>query len=328
LQRGNIERRGKCWLLKYYEPVLIDGKIVKRQRAKKLATFSEKYYTKESVQPLADLILAPINARTAPPESGQTVEAFLEHVYLPFVRENKKPTTIKSYAEMFRLVRPFLGDLQMRAVRTSDIDRLMKAVADDKQRAHTTHRNLKSFLSGGFRYAKRNDVIRENPVRDSVVPRGKPRGEAKAYTLPEIQKLLTVIPEPARTAVLVAAMTGLRVSEIKGLRWSDIVGDELHVNRSVWSGHVTDTKTLSSRAPVPLLPIVKAALAAHRNRTTGDGYIFHGNTGKPLRLENVLRRDIKPVLVKEGIPWHGWHAFRRGVGTNLHMLAQVPQFEK
>jgi len=320
MQRGSIEKRGNCWLLKYYEPVVIDGEIVKRQKAKKLATVSEQYYTKESVQPLADLILAPINARTAAPESGQTVVAFLEHVYLEHVKETKKPTTIKSYQEMFRLVKPFLGDLQLRAVRTSDIDRLMKAVAHEKQRAHTTHRNLKSFLSGGFRYAKRTDAIRENPVRDSVVPRGKPRGETKTYTLEEIQQLLTVIPEPARTAVLVAAMTGLRVSEIKGLRWSDIVNDELRINRSVAMGQVTDTKTLSSRAPVPLLPIVKKALEAHRKRTTGDGFIFHGNTGKPLRLENVLRRDIKPVLKEEGLPWYGWHAFRRGVGTNLHLL--------
>ena len=320
MQRGSIEKRGNCWLLKYYEPILIDGKVVKKQKAKKIATVSEQYYTKESVQPLADLILAPINAQTAAPESGVTVAAFLEHVYLAHVKESKKPTTNKSYQQMFVLVKPFLGDLQMRSVRTSDIDRLMKAVSDDKKRAHTTHRNLKSFLSGGFRYAKRNDVIRENPVRDSVVPRGLPRGNTKAYTLEEIQRLLTVIQEPARTAVLVSALTGLRVCEIKGLRWEDIVDDELHVNRSVWSGHVTDTKTLSSRAPVPLLPLVKQALREHRKRTTGDGFIFHGNTGNPLRLENVLRRSVKPALAKEGLEWYGWHAFRRGVATNLHSL--------
>src|SRR5882757_93278 len=100
MQRGSIERRGNCWLLKYYEPVMIDGQVVKRQKAKKLATFSEQYYTKESVQHLADEILAPINARSQP-ESGQTVAAFLEHVYLQHVKETKKPTTVKSYQQMF-----------------------------------------------------------------------------------------------------------------------------------------------------------------------------------------------------------------------------------
>jgi site-specific recombinase XerD len=37
-------------------------------------------------------------------------------------------------------------------------------------------------------------------------------------------------------------------------------------------------------------------------------------------LENVLRRDMKPALAKAGIEWHGWHALRRGLGTNLNTL--------
>ena len=321
MQKGTIRRVGNCWLLRYYEPVLIDGKIVKKAKAKKLATYDpELYRTEEDVRALADLILAPINARTAQAESTQTVVSFLEHVYLPHVNETKKPSTANSYKVMFRLVKPHLGNAQLRQVRTVDVDRILKAVASSKPRAHTTLRNAKTFLSGGFRYAKRVDAIRDNPVRDSVVPRGLPARKTPAYTLEEIQQALTVLPEPARTAVLVDGLTGLRVSEVKGLMWSDIVGDELHIQRSVWQGHVTETKTLTSRAPIPLLPFVKRALADHRKRTTGDGYIFHGNTGKPLRLENVVRRDIKPALKKAGLPWYGWHAFRRGVGTNLHAL--------
>lgn len=321
MQKGTIRRVGNCWLLRYYEPVLIDGKIVKKAKAKKLATYDpELYRTEDDVRPLADLILAPINARTAQAESTQTVASFLEHVYLPHIKETKKPSTSTSYEVMFRLVKPHLGNAQLRQVRTVDVDRILKAVAGSKPRAHTTLRNAKTFLSGGFRYAKRVDAIRDNPVRDSVVPRGLPKRNTPAYTLEQIQQGLTVLPEPARTAALVAGLTGLRVSEIKGLRWSDIVGDELHVERSVWSGHVTETKTLTSRAPIPLLPLVKRALAAHRKRTTGDSYIFHGRTGKPLRLENVVRRDIKPALKKAGLQWLGWHAFRRGVATNLHDL--------
>jgi hypothetical protein len=30
---------------------------------------------------------------------------------------------------------------------------------------------------------------------------------------------------------------------------------------------------------------------------------------------------IRPALEAEKIPWHGWHAFRRGLATNLHRLA-------
>src|SRR5207244_4087686 len=64
--------------------------------------------------------------------------------------------------------------------------------------------------------------------------------------------------------------------------------------------------------------------------------------GKPLNLDNLARRVILPALSRcatcrklegehkpEGhiferdnsLPgWHGWHAFRRGLATNLHAL--------
>src|SRR5262249_52851921 len=39
-----------------------------------------------------------------------------------------------------------------------------------------------------------------------------------------------------------------------------------------------------------------------------------------LNLDNVARRAITPALKKAGVAWHGWHAFRRGLATNLHAL--------
>jgi integrase len=320
MQKGTIKLVGNCWMLRYKEPVIRDGKVVQRCSAKKLATFSREYRTEESVRPLADLILAPINARTVQPSSTQTVRDFLEHVYLPRIQATLRPSTYKSYLLCFRTAKEFLNGHELREFRTSHVDKLMAAVAADKQRAHSSHRNLKSFLSGAFRFAKRTDLITENPVRDSVIPRGKPATDSYAYSLEEIEAMMKVLPEPGRTAVIVAGFIGLRISEVKGIRWEDVQGDELHVNRSVWSGIISDTKSLTSKAPVPLLPLVSKALAAHKKRFPSDGWVFAGGTGHPLRLENVLRRDMKPALAKAGIEWHGWHALRRGLGTNLNTL--------
>jgi integrase len=325
MQKGRIERRGNCWLLRYYEPILENGRVLKRARAKKLATYSKQYRYEEDVRPLADLILAPINARTAPVESRQDVATFLEHVYLPHVKESKRPATYSAYLSMWRMVKPHLNGLQLRAARTSDVDDLMKAATGDKKRAHTTHRNLRNFLSGSFRFAIRRNMAASNPVRDAEIPRGLPSAKKERYTLEEIQAMIAALPEPARTIVIVAGLTGLRLSEIKGLKWEDFRGDELDVQRSVWSGYVSDTKTLTSKAAVPVLPIVRTALDAHKKRTPDTDYIFAGSTGNPLRLENVLRRDMKPVLEEKQIPWRGWHAFRRGLGTNLNALGADPK---
>jgi len=136
--------------------------------------------------------------------------------------------------------------------------------------------------------------------------------------------MLGVLPEPARTAVLVAAFTGLRRSEIRGLRWEDLAGDELRISRSAWGTWVSDegeTKTDSSAAPVPVVPFLRKALERHRKtQHNKSGFIFEGRTGRPLVLANLLRRDIRPALDKAKVQWHGWHAFRRGVGSILYAL--------
>ena len=325
MQKGQIKLVGNCWLLRYYERVVENGRVVKRQKTTKLninpAAKSEKAQW-DAARAAADLILAPINAQTAKPESRQGLSEFLQHVYLPHVKETKRPSTHTAYQSMWVLAKDHINGLELRAARTSDIDDLLKAATGDRARAHTTHRNLRNFLSGAFRFAIRRNMVTSNPVRDAEIPRGLPARPKAAYSLKEIQAMIAVLPEPARTFVIVAALTGLRVSEIKGLRWEDFRGDELHVQRSVWSGHVSETKTLASKSPVPVLPLLRKALAAHRKRTPeGNGFIFAGpRNGKPLRIENLFKRDIKARLDKHSIVWKGWHAFRRGLGTNLNEL--------
>jgi integrase len=51
-----------------------------------------------------------------------------------------------------------------------------------------------------------------------------------------------------------------------------------------------------------------------RARATGPA-IFQAGNGKPLNLDNLARRVVAPIC-----EWHGWHAFRRGLATNLHAL--------
>jgi integrase len=198
-------------------------------------------------------------------------------------------------------------------------ERLLNDFAAEKRRAQTMLKNVKGFLSGAFRYAVRTGVIRFNPMRETMLPKGKPMESKQAYSLAEIQAMLTVLEEPARTAVLVAALTGLRLSEIRGLRWDDLTEDSLTVNRSVWRTHVGETKTPGSAATIPILPVLATALELHRGKSPGP-YIFAGGTGAPLVLANLTRRDIAPKLKEKDIAWSGWHGFRRGLASTLYEL--------
>ncbi len=84
--------------------------------------------------------------------------------------------------------------------------------------------------------------------------------------------MLSVLPEPSRTAVGTAAFTGLRAGEICGLTWDaydpadgnneDSLG-VVRVLRSVWRGRVGEPKNSRSKSTVPLIPQLQALLEQH-----------------------------------------------------------------
>jgi len=67
---------------------------------------------------------------------------------------------------------------------------------------------------------------------------------------------------------------------------------------------------------------VKLYLDQHRasSGNPSQGYIFRNLWGNTLNLDALVTEVIQPTLEAEKIPWYGWHAFRRGLATNLHRL--------
>lgn len=159
-----------------------------------------------------------------------------------------------------------------------------------------------------------------------------------------MQSIVSLLPEPAATAFAVAGYMGLRHGEIQGLLWENYRDGEIFVSRSIWNGRVNDPKTRKGRAPVPVIRPLAERLAMHRLRCGNpqSGPMFANGAGKPLALTSVVNRVILPALNRcercqkpeaahgqadheykrdEGIPvWHGWHAARRGLGSNLYRL--------
>ncbi|MGB9433843.1 MAG: hypothetical protein WBQ89_16490 [Candidatus Acidiferrum sp.] len=128
------------------------------------------------------------------------------------------------------------------------------------------------------------------------------QGVTHAYSLDEIKKILSVVPEPARTVVLTAAFTGLRQGELRGLLWKDFNGKELNVQRSIWNGVVNKPKTVCSASPIPVVLQLRDALEAHRQRmgtlAAADHPIFQSGIGTPMNLADVAKRIITPKIEK------------------------------
>jgi len=178
--------------------------------------------------------------------------------------------------------------------------------------------------------------------------KGRAKGETFAYSLEDMKSILGCLTEPSRVVMAVAAYTGLRRGEIVGLQWADYDGDVIHVRRNICFGErgemsVELPKTEASEASVPVIAPLRKILNAwkatavqkHGAETTKDCWIFQaGFTRKdnhpdtlldaagltPLSPQNVLRDVISPALEKVKVEWHGFHAFRRGLATNLRSL--------
>jgi integrase len=96
----------------------------------------------------------------------------------------------------------------------------------------------------------------------------------------------------------------------------------LNVTRSIWRNSVGDPRTAKSKAPVPVIPQLAQRLEAHCKRC-GDrrtGPIFANSVGHPLDLNACYQREMKDVLKRAEISWHGWHGFRRGLASNRNRL--------
>jgi integrase len=350
-QRGRVFHKGPSWFVQYRDEVLLpDGTLKRKQICKKLeVSYGGEYRTLRSVQPFVEKLLAPLNSGKLDVRSTMLVTEFVDKVYLPeYVEKKLRAASLKQYRDVWNNhLKPRMGKLTLRNFRTVDGEQMLAKIAAQAKLGRSSLRHCKAFLSGAFKQAKRLGILDGvNPIQDVSIPHAPESSETYAYSLPEIKSMLGVLPEPARTVVLCAAFTGLRKSELRGLAWADFDGATLTVRRSVWNSVINEPKTRRSQAPVPLMPDLAEALEAHKLRAGKLAQpnlpIFQAGNGKPLNLDNLSRRIIALALSRCAIcrkpeeehkpeahlfkrdtslpSWHGWHAFRRGLATNLHAL--------
>jgi integrase len=352
-QEGYIWRINRSWYGRWWEDVLRDGQVVRRQRSRKLAEYGERYRTVRDVRPLLNEILLPVNERRTRPESTLLVSQFVESCYLPFVEENFKPSTVAGYNYIWeKYISPRLNGIVVRDFRTVDAANLLAEVHRSHKVGRTMLKHVKSFLSGVFTYAKNQGVLDGvNPVRDAAIPRKAATSkDTHAATLEEVLAIMDVLgktgEQKARAAVALMFFAGLRPGEARGVCWEDFDGKRFLVCRSVWNTYTTSTKTEGSAKPVPVIEPLRTILFDLRKAdgNPASGPILRGPAGKPLDLHNLANRVLRPILqtcavcqrpkrkhgksdhsfrLDESRPrWHGWYALRRGVATAVVALSK------
>jgi integrase len=347
-QNGTIVRIGESWFVRYWEHRKIADRIERKRISRSLGPVTSRgKHPPADIKKEAERYMATINSGTIPAERIVTVGDFVSRVYLPWIEQHKRPSTAKGYRDIWEdHLKTHAEGVWLKDARTFHVQGWLNSIANEAQLSRNTLRHIKSVISAIFTLAKQQDYFQgENPARDSAIsPLAAEAQETYAYTLEEVQSILVQLPEPAATAFAVAAYMGLRHGEIQGLLWEDYRDGAVHISRSIWNGRITEPKTRKGRASVPVIRQLAERLEIHRLRSGNPqlGPIFANVVGKPLSLSSVVNRTILPSLNRcetchesernhkseshqfkrdaRYPEWHGWHAARRGLGSNLYRL--------
>ena len=328
-QQGYIFRKGANWYGRWWDDVIVEGQTVRKQRCEKLAEVSDRYRSKADVRPLLAEKLRPINERKVKAESTLPVAQFVEGYYLPFAEANCRPSTYSAYKTQWATyLAPRLTKIILRDFRTVDAANLLADIHRSHGLGRSTLRHLKAFMSTVFTFAKNQGVLDGvNPIQDAMIPRKAAAPEETHATTPdEVLLMMNALEKAgerkASCAVGLMFFAGLRPGEARGVRWQDFDGKRLNVRQSIWRTHATEPKTAESCNPVPIIDPLRSLLGEIRiaDGNPEAGPILRSPLGKPLNLDNLAKRKVRPILAAAGLDWHGWYALRRGIATLVNAV--------
>lgn len=335
-QAPKPERRGKWWVLRFWQDVFENGRRVRERKRVKLApaTMPER-----EVQKIAAEHLRPMNQGLITVGSATNFTEFVDNVYVPVVLPKMAQSTHERYEGILEnYLKPQFGGLCLRDITVLSVDRYLSGLGKTKL-SHESIDKIRDVLSSVLDSAVRYEFLVKNPVEGLRLPKPKRGKRSKPFITPEqFVELLKRIVEPYASMVYVAVYTGLRVSELVGLRWRNVHEDSITIEERYCRGDWGPPKSDASNATIPvnravierierlktLVVDVRAGRAVRHYpaaRSTGpDDLVFQSLVkSAPMRDNNILVRHIKPAAGSLGIPWVNWQVLRRSFATWLKM---------
>ncbi|ADV80970.1 tyrosine-type recombinase/integrase [Terriglobus saanensis] len=324
-QQGSLTREKRqngsdVWVYRWRE----NGSSGQRINRKRIVGTVADLRSKAAAQKLVEGLRLDINAIVQTAPHSYTVAELITHYLETELAEkaNKTALTRKVYRyHLEKIILPVWGKYRLQDVRTVAIERWLES----RPGAPSSKAKTRNIFSTLFRHGMRYEWVFSNPIE--LVRQGAKRlVEPDILTEAEIRTLIEGLDEPARTMVLVAAVTGLRRGELFGLRWQDVdfQGLTIRIACSLVDQVEGAPKTVTSRTSIPLSPELARALGEWKRTThfTGESdWVFSSpaSLGKqPYWPGMILRRHIAPAAQRLGINKKiGWHTFRRTTATLL-----------
>ncbi|MDP3968827.1 MAG: tyrosine-type recombinase/integrase, partial [Nocardioides sp.] len=218
--------------------------------------------------------------------------------------------TIATYRSHYRsTLQPAFGDMEIRRITSPVVQRWVVAMQKEGMKPSTIQAKYKALATIlGARKgvsAVRDGLIQRSPCEGIDLPTMDQR-EVDVYTVEEVDRLMSEIPESWRALPLLAADTGMRWGELMGLQVSDFSTGftVVTIRRTVTEISRKDTgaptpymvkeRPKSGKSRAVTLGVEAAAMIAELVRDRG---LYPGD-----RLFSMLDRHGKPVRTPE---WPG-----------------------
>ena len=201
---------------------------------------------------------------------------------------------------------------------------IVKSPTNPSGLALNSVRSVCNVMRQVFKWGMRWGYVKFNPLADDFVER--PRGTTSQQHVKKAPQLtaaqfflleanLDLLP---RTAVVVDCWLASRRSEAFGLKWKDLNVDDgvITFRQGFVGGRVTPLKNEPSRSEMPVPPDALKLLREWREITVyklPDDWIFASpyTKGKlPYDPESMMKKHIRPVALRLGLPRISWHSFR------------------
>jgi integrase len=326
-QNGTIILRSGKWYVSYWERRSVNGSM-KRKRVTHF--LGEK--TTRGKYPPADIeneckrFMQSVNANTQSikPEHIVSIVDFVDSVYMPWVRANKRAATTNGYEKIWKahLKKHFANSL-LRDYQPSHATVFLTKLAKEGMGLNAVN-HVRALMSGIFKHAAALGYINANPIQlaKMLVTPAAPK-KTPHYMVEEMAQALTLLQkEPQARLAMALSFIGLRPAEIRGLRWEDVnlEAGVLRVLRSAWRGSINDGgKGKNSTRDVTLGATLIGILSEFRqSQKSQRGFILENTLGFPLDLDALARDIIRPTFKSCGLTWKGYYGGRRGAETEMN----------
>jgi integrase len=327
-QQGAIRRvkraKGFAWEFRYY---VVEG----GERVRKVQTFDSAIYkTEKSVRQHLEGFIVKLNEKTEYARSaGVTFNALLDR----YIDEEMpaRHSTKGSYTSIInKRLRPQWGLFLISDIRPADLHAWFQSLA----LAPVTKGHLRSLMHKLFDLATLWEYLpleRRNPIEIVKIKNVTMRSKESVVLSPDqFRDVVKRLPENVNMIAVTMGCLGLRVSEALGLKWSDIDWElqTVTIRRSAYRGAIDETKTTSSKAKLPLHPVLAELLVVWKTKGASEWIFANPSTDMPYQSPSMQQRWVRPAGEAIGIKGLGFHSLRHSYRSWLDSAGIAPGVTK